>query len=102
MSMPNTKRNLALSISADTNVPPKKVLAIIQKFLDNVAKGLVDGERFEFRNFGVFETATRRSRIGRNPKRPANSVVIPARRVVKFKPGKTLRNLSLAVKAPVA
>lgn len=102
MSTHNTKRNLALVIAEEVNVQPHVVLEIIQKLFDHLTKGLVDGERFEFRNFGVFETATRKSRVGRNPRQPANSVVIPERRVVKFKPGKHLRGLSLPPKAPLA
>lgn len=102
MTTPNTKRNLAIRIATEAGLTPKEVLVVIQKFLDHMAAGLVDGERFEFRNFGVFETATRKSRIGRNPRQPSNSVVIPERRVVKFKPGKHLRNLSMPTQVPVA
>ena len=47
----------------------------------------------EFRDFGVFEIVTRKSRIGRNPNKPEDVVVIPARKVVKFKPGKRLRKI---------
>jgi nucleoid DNA-binding protein len=31
------------------------------------------------------------SRIGRNPHKPEDTVVIPKRRVVKFKPGKEMK-----------
>ncbi|MCW5559514.1 MAG: HU family DNA-binding protein, partial [Verrucomicrobiae bacterium] len=33
----------------------------------------------------------RRARIGRNPNQPARDVPIPPRAVVKFKPGKEMR-----------
>jgi nucleoid DNA-binding protein len=33
----------------------------------------------------------RKSRIGRNPKKPENVVTIPERKVVKFKPGKVMK-----------
>jgi len=45
----------------------------------------------EFRDFGVFEIATRRARIGRNPNKPTQIVQIPERKVVKFKPGRRMR-----------
>lgn len=47
----------------------------------------------EFREFGVFEVTTRKARIGRNPNRPEDVVMIPVRRVVKFKPGKRMRDM---------
>ncbi|HHU14004.1 MAG TPA: integration host factor subunit beta, partial [Lentisphaerae bacterium] len=43
--------------------------------------------------FGVFEVTTRKARIGRNPNKPEDVVVIPVRRVVKFKPGKRMRDM---------
>jgi len=43
------------------------------------------------RNFGVFTLKKRKERIGRNPNEPANTVQIPERTVVKFKPGKIMR-----------
>ena len=52
---------------------------------------IVGGEDIEFRNFSVFEVITRKSRIGRNPHKPEDTVIIPARRVVKLKPGKEMK-----------
>ena len=52
---------------------------------------MVDGRNVEFRNFGVFEVRSRKARKGYNPARPGNYIDIPARRVVKFKPGKRMR-----------
>jgi hypothetical protein len=47
------------------------------------------------RNFGVFEVKVRKARIGRNPNKPETDVPIPERAVVKFKPGKEMRELVL-------
>jgi DNA-binding protein HU-beta/integration host factor subunit alpha len=44
----------------------------------------------ELRNFGVFEVRTRKARVGRNPNNPTQTVQIPPRAVVKFKPGKIM------------
>ena len=44
------------------------------------------------RNFGVFEIKVRKPRVGRNPNNPGTDVQIPARSVVKFKPGKKMRD----------
>jgi nucleoid DNA-binding protein len=52
---------------------------------------LTDGNRLEFRDFGVFEVVERKQKIGRNPKKAAEPIVIPARNAVKFTPGKKMR-----------
>jgi nucleoid DNA-binding protein len=61
--------------------------------LDYIVEGLAKGETIEFRNFGVFEVRTRKQRIGRNPNRPSMVVTFPERKVVKFKPGKIMKEL---------
>ena len=97
-----TKRELALRIANETEVTAPDVLNVIQKLFDHITEELAVGNRFEFRRFGVFETITRRSRIGRNPKKPADTVVIPERRVVKFTPGNEMRDLVLQKSATKA
>ncbi len=86
-----TKRDLVMRISNETGLVQQKVLDVIQKTLDYVSEALAKGETIELRNFGVFEVKIRKARIGRNPNSPANDVPIPPRAVVKFKPGKEMR-----------
>ena len=43
------------------------------------------------RNFGAFQVKETKAKIGRNPKDPGKDVPIPARAVVKFKPGKEMK-----------
>jgi nucleoid DNA-binding protein len=90
-----TKRDLVVRISRETGIIQEDVQAVIQKTLDHIIEGLEEGEHIEFRDFGVFEVILRKSRIGRNPNRPADVVQIPERKVVKFKPGKKMKALVL-------
>lgn len=69
----------------------QEVFFVVQKALDYITESLSKGETIEFRDFGVFEIKTRKPRIGRNPNKPENTVTIPERRVVKFKPGKEMK-----------
>jgi nucleoid DNA-binding protein len=69
------------------------VYEVLQKSLDYITEALAKGDHVEFRNFGVFEIRTRKPRIGRNPGKPQDVVTIPERQVVKFKPGKIMRQL---------
>lgn len=92
-----TKRDLVVRISKETGLIQEDVYTVIQRTLDHITDSLVSGDHIEFRDFGVFEVATRKSRVGRNPNRPEDVVRIPERRVVKFKPGKKMRQLVLGL-----
>jgi nucleoid DNA-binding protein len=88
-----TKRELAIQISKETSVAQQDVLTIIQKTLDAITSALIAGTHVEFRDFGVFDVKLRKARIGRNPRKPENTVQISPRKVVKFKAGKRMREL---------
>lgn len=64
---------------------------VVQGTLDLMIEALLQGNKVELRNFGVFEVITRAGRIARNP-RSKQEVFIPERRVVKFKPGKVMED----------
>ena len=70
---------------------PNDVRNIIQAFLDMMTDCLVEGDRLEFRDFGVFEVVVRKQKVGRNPKNALVPIIIPARPAVKFTPGKKMR-----------
>ncbi|HEY3914001.1 MAG TPA: HU family DNA-binding protein [Verrucomicrobiae bacterium] len=86
-----TKRDLVVRISEETGLVQQQVLVVVQKTLDHISEAVAGGTTVELRNFGVFEVKVRKARIGRNPNRPETDVPIPRRAVVKFKPGKEMR-----------
>jgi integration host factor subunit beta len=88
-----TKKKLIQTISASKGLHPNDVRNVIQSFLDAMTDTLSQGDRLEFRDFGVFEVVERKQKIGRNPKNAAVPIVIPARKAVKFTPGKKMRKL---------
>ncbi len=87
-----TKRDLSLSIARSTAINQQDVATIVQQVLDGICDALESGRHVEFREFGVFEVIERRARIGRNPKKPEETFEIPARKTVRFKPGKRMRD----------
>ncbi|MCZ7639082.1 MAG: integration host factor subunit beta [Verrucomicrobia bacterium] len=97
-----TKRDLVVHISQDTGLVQQQVLEVVQKTLDYISQAVARGETVELRNFGVFEVKMRKARIGRNPNAPAKDVRIPPRAVVKFKPGKEMRDEVLKLTPPAA
>ncbi len=86
-----TKRDLVIRISNETGLVQQQVLDIVQKTLNYIAEAVSKGEKVELRNFGVFEIKVRKARVGRTPNKPGTDVPIPQRSVVKFKPGKEMR-----------
>ncbi len=86
-----TKRDLVIQIAEETDIKQQDVLKVVQRTLDKISEALAKGGKVELRNFGVFEVKLRKARIGRNPNAPATDVPIPERSVVKFKPGKEMR-----------
>lgn len=62
----------------------------VRTLLDAMAQALSQGQRIEIRGFGSFSLSMRQPRTGRNP-RSGELVLVPAKRVPHFKPGKELR-----------
>src|ERR1700733_7825945 len=95
-----TKRDLVISISEETGIVQQQVLQVVQRTLDHISNSVAKGTTVELRNFGVFEVKVRKARIGRNPNQPEKDVPIPRRAVVKFKPGKEMREAVLKLYPP--
>lgn len=62
----------------------------VRVILDTMIAILGRGNRLEFRGFGSFQLNYRPARVGRNP-RTGQSVMVPAKHVAHFTPGKRLR-----------
>ncbi len=85
-----TKKQLAEQIAANTHTNRAIVKPVIQCFLNEIISELAKDNRIEFRDFGVFETRTRKARKGQNPK-TLEPVQIPAKRTVWFKAGRLMK-----------
>jgi integration host factor subunit beta len=85
-----TKKILIDRIAESTGMKRVAVKQVVQEFLDQVIVELGDGNRLEFRDFGVFEVKQRAPRIAQNPK-TLERVPVPAKRTVKFKVGRRMR-----------
>src|SRR4029079_16233160 len=90
-----TNRDLEVRISEEAGLVQQDVLNVVQKTLDYISDAVTRGQKVELRNFGVFEVKVRKARVGRNPNAPEADVPIPSRAVVKFKPGKEMREAVL-------
>jgi integration host factor subunit beta len=85
-----TKKELVGRIADQTGQTKVVVKQVLQAFLDEIVVELAQGNRLEFREFGVFEVKERRARRAQNP-RTLEKVSVPAKRIVKFKVGREMR-----------
>ena len=85
-----TKKDLIDRIADTTQQRRSDVKRTVQAFLDQVIDELGQGNRLEFRDFGVFEIKERAPRMAQNPK-TLERVHVPARKTVKFKVGRLMR-----------
>ena len=69
-----------------TKVDAKKSL---DATMDAVSEALKAGDRVSLVGFGSFAVSARSARTGRNPQSGAE-IIIPAKKVVRFKPGAEL------------
>lgn len=77
----------AIAGGADlTKADAKKAL---DAFIESTSGALKKGDRVALVGFGSFSVASRSARTGRNPQ-TGKEITIPAKKVVKFKPGSEL------------
>jgi DNA-binding protein HU-beta len=86
-----TKAELINQMAKDAKISKVAAGAVLDSFVDNVKKTLKkkDG-KVTLVGFGTFMKSRQKARKGRNPQTGA-PIKIKARNVVKFKPGKALK-----------
>lgn len=71
-------------------IADSEVDGAVREILSLLSEKLVDDSRIEVRGFGTFCLHHREARQGRNPK-TGEAVLVPAKAIPHFKPGKALR-----------
>lgn len=94
-----TKQDIVDRIADRTGFKKLDTRRIMQEFLNEIMTELKVGNRLEFREFGVFEIKHRAPRKARNPQ-TGDTVTVPAREVVNFKPGRRLKEVAERVLEP--
>lgn len=83
------KTELIASIAKKTDLTNAKAGQALEAFMSSVTESLTSGDAVTIPGFGSFTAVQREARKGRNPQTGA-PITIPAKKVVKFKPGKGL------------
>jgi integration host factor subunit beta len=87
-----TKAELVDEVGREATLTRKHSEVIVDAVFSTIVEALQRGDKIELRGFGSFRVRRRGSRTGRNPK-TGQGVVVPAKKVPYFKPGKELREL---------
>jgi integration host factor subunit beta len=87
-----TKAELVDEVARTSELTRKHSEVIVDAVFSSIIDALQKGDKIELRGFGSFRLRRRGSRTGRNPKTGVG-VVVPAKSIPHFKPGKELREL---------
>ena len=86
-----TKAELIEKLAKDAKVSKAAASRALESFIDGVTKGLKKrNSKVTLVGFGTFSNVYRKTRKGRNPQTGAK-IKIKGKNVVKFKPGKKLK-----------
>src|SRR6202453_3228035 len=91
-----TKSELVRVLAEDFELPRRQVNDLVEGLLDKITEVLKSGDKVALTPFGQFRIRDRAARIARNPQ-TGEPVNVPAKRVLKFTAGRTLKD---AVGAP--
>jgi DNA-binding protein HU-beta len=83
------KLELVSAIAESTGLSKAETQKAVQGFMDTVAQSLAKGEVITLVGFGGFSAVQRSEKTAKNL-RTGEKIVIPARKAVKFRPGKSL------------
>lgn len=86
------KAELVDKIAKKTKMTKSQTETLLDATIDVIQKQVSSGSEVKIVGFGTFDQASRKQRNGRNPK-TGSSIVIPASRVPRFRPGKDFRKL---------
>ena len=87
-----TKVDLIRKISEKTDLNKANSERALNACMEGIEESLVNEGKLTLTGFGTFSVQDRKERKGRNPQ-TGEEINIPASKAVKFRPGKTLRDI---------
>jgi DNA-binding protein HU-beta len=90
------KGGLVAEVAKRTGLSKADVGRVIDATIDVIRDSVVRGDRVTLADFGTFERKHRNQRVARNPRKPDVPIVVPARDLPSFTPGKEFRDLVLS------
>jgi len=84
-----TKADLA-ALVAEKGLTKKQAMEAVEATFEALKEAMTKSEKIQLVGFGSFQVRAKRARKGRNPQ-TGSEIIIAARKVLKFKPGKALQ-----------
>ena len=85
-----TKADLADAIYATVDIDKQKAAQVVEDYIEIIKDALDNDGKVMLSGFGCYEVKAKPARRGRNPQ-TRETIILRARRVVKFKPSQLLR-----------
>ena len=92
-----TKAQLVTKLAEAGGVSRKQADQILENLIETVVKSVKKGENVKIPGLGIFRLRKMKARMGRNPQ-TGEPIKIPAKRVVKFRLSKSLKDAVLGKK----
>jgi DNA-binding protein HU-beta len=96
------KSGLIAEIAKRTGTSKAEVGRATDAMIAVIRESVATGERVSLVGFGTFERKRRNQRIARNPRQPKEPIVVPARDLPWFTPGKEFKDAVASRRARVA
>ena len=84
------KNELISAIADNAGLTKADAKKALDGFINVTTDTLKNGEKIALIGFGTFDVVERQARVGLNPK-TKEKIQIPAKKVIKFKPGADLK-----------
>lgn len=87
------KADLVNKVAENLEISKKQTEEVINEFMEVIKSALQEGEDVKLVGFGNFEIKEQGERVARDPRDPNKVINIPAKKVIKFKISKKLKNI---------
>ncbi len=87
-----TKQDFIAAVAEKTGFTKKDTETTLNAVFETISETLASGDKLQFVGFGTFEVRERAARTGRNPRKPDETIEIPASKQPVFKAGKVLKD----------
>ncbi|MEC9291144.1 MAG: HU family DNA-binding protein [Pseudomonadota bacterium] len=84
------KNELISAVADSASITKTDAAKAVDAVFDTISTSLSSGTEVRLTGFGTFTVTSRKATTGRNP-RTGEAIQIPASKLPKFRPGKTLR-----------
>ena len=87
------KLELVNNIAKKMNVSKAEAERFMDAYMESVKEALLKEEEVKLVGFGTFSVQEKAATTARNPRNPKETIEVPAKKVVKFKLSKKLKEL---------